>query len=1374
MEAQGRSEALQAERERIRREILELEQRLGVATETEPGSDDEEDEEEECISVAPSGEAPPQLADNNMDDEGDDLPEDPETCLQMNLVYQEVIVEKLQDLELLLSHNKEQQTGIMWDLAGHGLEKTKLPKVQCSAMYLGHFMKPYFKDKVTGLGPPANQDTKEKATQGIKSFEEFITTSWKLRDKEKLKLSIASDSTQRLLQPKLLRLEYLNRKLELSRKDMQNQTLKKQIGETEQEMAEINQMTQRQLLGNRFDDHDWIKIANIDFDGSRRAEDIQKVWQNSEHPSINRAAWSSQELEQLMEVTERAGCVDWECIASELQTNRTAYMCLQKYQEVTKDLKKKEWTKEEDRMLIKLVQKMRVGSFIPYTKIAYFMEGRNGSQLLYRWSKALDPTLKKGPWSRAEDALLLKAVAKYGSREWFKIQEEVPGRIDTQCRDRYRNGLNPNLRKGKWTPEEERDLKALIEKHGVGKWSKIAAEMPARTDTQVLSKWRIMTGIRIQQRAQAKFEKRRRRKWRNWESTSEESSDEFEDIKFQDEPEEKEKEEEEEEEEDPEEFQESKRKKRRVKPSVKGRDLVESIVLDVDRWVPVLETEPAPAGKTTNGNTATEQPAGAPKVEGQSRLGRPKSSKIWRSVPGPASAAASASEPDTKPREEELAAKVGEPELAPLPEKAQCPAVDKVRRKHRQTQGGPKKALSRASLSEINLEKRLIAAMIPWTSVRPVSREVDFLRERLEATGLSSTPVFILLIQVFRIDKEGCMQIIREKMNKDAQILSEKKQSDERLRRSPCLHQMKECTINLGNRRDVDIMQFKLECPLPQSKPKTVHELLAEKRRARARAKASDTTPQAPEQTRPTSPVQPRLSRWRTKSAVCSSVLRAMCGESPATVPALALPPGATAHSGQIQPAPSIAAAAPGAPKSRGKHWLQPIAPAPPARPEGVMVPVMLPNSTVPIMAMLTSQGLLCLPPGALAGLPNPAVQTPAPSVAPSPAAPCSLLISAVSASPAGQAPSGAGPQLPVDVSSLAPRQTVTTAVPAPMQPRTSPLLHTSAPPSTSSAVIHQAPAGTGTPPAPLASAPALSPSAALPALGDVQQPAANHVDPSVPTPPHTSAHLNQQAGDSPLATGVPGAGCSSTNPSGSAQRQGTEPPTVQSQPDKAAVDFKLLSGDPVAVMKDWLEGKDGVHMPGMPSALPYLPPFSATLRAFSNLLLHKKVLEQNLSGLGLAGGSEATDPKRSLEAARALVTDRLRNNPAHQLLKARFLSAFTLPAFLATLPLQGILTTVDPPAGELSQDAAGGSEADAESEDGVDESATQCVADNAANRELDPPFEISFADLSFGCSLPGSLEPVVGDLSAPEPPSETASQPEVLSRWSRRLRKRP
>ena len=31
------------------------------------------------------------------------------------------------------------------------------------------------------------------------------------------------------------------------------------------------------------------------------------------------------------------------------------------------------------------------------------MEGRDPPQLIYRWNQVLDPSLKKGPWTKQED-----------------------------------------------------------------------------------------------------------------------------------------------------------------------------------------------------------------------------------------------------------------------------------------------------------------------------------------------------------------------------------------------------------------------------------------------------------------------------------------------------------------------------------------------------------------------------------------------------------------------------------------------------------------------------------------------------------------------------------------------------------------------------------------------------------------------------------------------------------------------------------------------------------------------------------------------------------------------------------------------------------
>lgn len=49
--------------------------------------------------------------------------------------------------------------------------------------------------------------------------------------------------------------------------------------------------------------------------------------------------------------------------------------------------------------------------------------------------------------------MLALAVKAYGSRNWIRIQQHVPGRTDVQCRERWVNVLNPDLNNGPWTEQ---------------------------------------------------------------------------------------------------------------------------------------------------------------------------------------------------------------------------------------------------------------------------------------------------------------------------------------------------------------------------------------------------------------------------------------------------------------------------------------------------------------------------------------------------------------------------------------------------------------------------------------------------------------------------------------------------------------------------------------------------------------------------------------------------------------------------------------------------------------------------------------------------------------------------------------------------------
>ncbi|XP_019163949.1 PREDICTED: transcription factor GAMYB-like [Ipomoea nil] len=107
--------------------------------------------------------------------------------------------------------------------------------------------------------------------------------------------------------------------------------------------------------------------------------------------------------------------------------------------------------------------------------------------------------LKKGPWTSAEDAILVDYVTKHGEGNWNAVQKHSGlARCGKSCRLRWANHLRPDLKKGSFTPEEEGRIIELHAKMG-NKWARMAAELPGRTDNEIKNYWN--TRIKRRQRA---------------------------------------------------------------------------------------------------------------------------------------------------------------------------------------------------------------------------------------------------------------------------------------------------------------------------------------------------------------------------------------------------------------------------------------------------------------------------------------------------------------------------------------------------------------------------------------------------------------------------------------------------------------------------------------------------------------------------------------------------------------------------------------------------------------------------------------------------------------------------------------------------------
>ncbi|EAY07611.1 Myb-like DNA-binding domain containing protein [Trichomonas vaginalis G3] len=148
-------------------------------------------------------------------------------------------------------------------------------------------------------------------------------------------------------------------------------------------------------------------------------------------------------------------------------------------------VKNVKWQKEEDELLMKLM----LGNMHPnYSRMAEHFPGKTGQQIAERWDKVLNPELVKGSWTRQEDEIIIKFVQENGTKNWKKLCELLPGRIGKQCRERWRNHLDPNINHQPWTPEEDNLLIKYHEMYG-NKWVQISQLIPNRSDNAIKNRW---------------------------------------------------------------------------------------------------------------------------------------------------------------------------------------------------------------------------------------------------------------------------------------------------------------------------------------------------------------------------------------------------------------------------------------------------------------------------------------------------------------------------------------------------------------------------------------------------------------------------------------------------------------------------------------------------------------------------------------------------------------------------------------------------------------------------------------------------------------------------------------------------------------------
>ncbi|KAI0772651.1 hypothetical protein BC629DRAFT_1291343 [Irpex lacteus] len=216
----------------------------------------------------------------------------------------------------------------------------------------------------------------------------------------------------------------------------------------------------------------WERIASKVSDAGvnyvrRTAQECEIRWLGDRHPEHNHTEWTKEEIARAVKLVGPAkeGEVDWVEIAAKLGTNRTPIDCMRH----AVQRKAHVWTPEADNRLLEAV---RIYGRENWQQVArQVSEDATSSQCQSRYVRSLDPNIKRGEWTQEEDGLLKEAVSVFG-RSWMDVCVWVPGRNNEQCRERWQE-LDKHKESRQWTEEDDEALLQAREAVGGSKWVEI-------------------------------------------------------------------------------------------------------------------------------------------------------------------------------------------------------------------------------------------------------------------------------------------------------------------------------------------------------------------------------------------------------------------------------------------------------------------------------------------------------------------------------------------------------------------------------------------------------------------------------------------------------------------------------------------------------------------------------------------------------------------------------------------------------------------------------------------------------------------------------------------------------------------------------------
>ncbi|KAK9876835.1 hypothetical protein WA026_015071 [Henosepilachna vigintioctopunctata] len=329
-------------------------------------------------------------------------------------------------------------------------------------MVLSRLAAPYFKTKKNMFSSEPNADILTKRQNGeLSIYQNVMGLKWSRNECDNLISGVKMTYNHNKQKTLLRRISSLRFKLDREKEDsVEALKIIQEIDRLEEELRDVNEFQKGEVPPLGQDDFiDWEHISSEYLREKHSAFECRAFWHIYLHPDINKTNWEPDENLKILQLVDKYKCQDWDQIALELMNNRSGFSVYLHYVSVLcEQFCKLRFTKEEDQKILEYVERLKIGSYIPWNAIEAHFPHRSRFQLMHRYKYFLsEKTDAFGTFTDAEDILILILVDRFG-RSYAKFKPYIPNRSYMQIKYRYDSHLRQCGTKGNFTLGEDHTL----------------------------------------------------------------------------------------------------------------------------------------------------------------------------------------------------------------------------------------------------------------------------------------------------------------------------------------------------------------------------------------------------------------------------------------------------------------------------------------------------------------------------------------------------------------------------------------------------------------------------------------------------------------------------------------------------------------------------------------------------------------------------------------------------------------------------------------------------------------------------------------------------------------------------------------------------